>query len=258
MNTSAEGLRVLVTAGAAGIGRCIALAFHAAGARVYVCDVAPDALDSLRGHAPQIGGCEADVASPDDVATLFGRALADLGGLDVLVNNAGIAGPTGRIEELAIADWDRTIAVDLNSMFYCTRHAVPALKAAGGGSIVNLSSIAGRLGYALRTPYAAAKWGVVGLTKSLAIELGPSNIRVNAILPGVVDGERVRGVVAARASARGQSYDDAMAQFMAPVSLGRMVSPDEIADMAVFLASHAGRSISGQAISVCGDHGYLA
>lgn len=258
MNSSATGLRVLVTAGAKGIGRSIALNFAAAGARVFVCDVDATALQAFRSEAPEIGSSLADVSQPSEVATMFSEATDYLGGLDVLVNNAGISGPTANVEDLSIDDWNRTIAVDLNGVFYCTRIAVPKLKAAGGGSIVNLSSIAGRLGYPLRSHYSAAKWGVIGLTKSLAIELGPNKIRVNAILPGVVEGERVRSVVEARAAARGLSFDEAMKQFVAPISLRHMVSAQEIADMALFLATSAGRSISGQAISVCGDHGYLA
>lgn len=188
---------------------------------------------------------------------MFDLAVECMGGLDVLVNNAGIAGPTKRVEDIGVDEWDRTIAVDLSSMFYCVRRAVPLLRQAGGGSIINLSSIAGRLAYPLRTPYAAAKWGVVGLTKSLAAELGPSNIRVNAILPGVVEGDRVNQVVKARAAARGISFEEAMEQFVAPVSLRRMVRAEDIANMAVFLATPAGMNISGQALSVCGDHGYL-
>lgn len=258
MNTSVAGLRVLVTAGATGIGRSIAMAFDAAGASVYICDVDTVAMQALATEAPRVGSSKADVASPAEVATLYASALRHLGGLDVLVNNAGIAGPTVQIEDLSIEDWDRTIAVDLSGMFYCTRLAVPHLKAAGGGSIVNLSSIAGRLGYPLRSHYSAAKWGVIGFTKSLAIELGPSNIRVNAILPGVVEGERVERVIAARAAAKGMTLEQAKSQFVAPISLRRMVSPSEIADMAVFLSSSSARSISGQALSVCGDHGYLA
>ncbi len=258
MNASAAGLRVLVTAGASGIGRSIALGFAAAGARVFICDISPSALASFGGVAPGIGSCTADVSEPREVAALFENAVGHLGGLNVLVNNAGISGPTVKVEDLSIEDWNRTIAVNLSGMFYCTRLAVPHLKAAGGGSLINISSIAGRLGFALRSHYAAAKWGVIGFTKSLAVELGPSNIRVNAILPGVVEGERIRQVVAARAAARGVSFDDAMAQFVAPVSLRKMIHPDEIADMALFLAAASGRSISGQAISVCGDHGYLA
>ena len=204
MNHSAQGLRVLVTAGAAGIGKAFAAAFAAAGAKVFVCDIDPGALDALRATQAEIGSCVADVAEPAQVDALFDAATAFLGGLDVLINNAGIAGPTSPVEAIAIADWNRTIAVDLSGMFYCTRRAVPLLKQAGGGSIINLSSVAGRLGFPLRTPYAAAKWAVVGFTKSLAMELGPANIRVNAIQPGAVEGERIERVIAAKAKALGR------------------------------------------------------
>jgi NAD(P)-dependent dehydrogenase (short-subunit alcohol dehydrogenase family) len=258
MNASAVGLRVLITAGAAGIGKAMANAFEDGGARVFVCDIDEAALASMRQARPSIASCHTDVADPRSVESMFNKAVVDLGGLDVLINNAGIAGPTSKVEEISIEDWDRTVSVDLSSMFYCIRCAVPLLKQAGGGSIINLSSIAGRLAYPLRSPYAAAKWGVIGLTKSLAAELGPSNIRVNAILPGVVEGDRVNRVVEARAVARGISFDDAMKQFVAPVSLRRMVKAEDIANMALFLATAPGANISGQALSVCGDHGYLA
>jgi NAD(P)-dependent dehydrogenase (short-subunit alcohol dehydrogenase family) len=258
MNTSAAGLRVLITAGAAGIGRAIATAFASAGSKVFVCDIDADALAAMAAAAPKIGRAQADVADPESVEAMFGNAVAFLGGLDVLVNNAGIAGPTAKVEDIAVADWDRTVAVDLNSMFYCIRLAVPLLKAGGGGSIINLSSAAGRLGFPLRAPYAAAKWGVIGLTKTLSAELGSSNIRVNAILPGVVEGERVNRVVAARANARKISFEQAMDQLVAPVSLRRMVQAEDIANMALFLATGAGANISGQALSVCGDLTYLA
>jgi len=254
---SACDLRVVVTAGAAGIGRCIAEAFLASGARVFVCDVDDSALDGLARAAPSVGSCRADVSRPEEVHAFFATALQELGGLDVLVNNAGISGPTGPVEDLRIEDWDRTIAVDLSGMFYCTRLAVPHLKAAGGGSIVNISSIAGRLGYPHRSPYCAAKWGVVGLSKSLAIELGPDNIRVNAVLPGAVQGDRMDRVVEARAATRGISFEEAMGQLVAPISLRRLIRAEEVASTVLFLASNAGRSISGQAISVCGDHGYV-
>jgi len=171
----------------------------------------------------------------------------------VLVNNAGIAGATAPVEEISIGDWERTIAVDLSGMFYCTRLAVPLLKQAGGGSIINMSSAAGRLGFLLRTPYAAAKWAVVGFTKSLAMELGPSNIRVNAIQPGVVEGERIDRVISAKAKALGKSFDEIRDQMVSKVSLRRMVSPYDIANMALFLATDAGRNVSGQALSVCGN-----
>jgi NAD(P)-dependent dehydrogenase (short-subunit alcohol dehydrogenase family) len=257
MNTSAHGLRVLVTAGAAGIGHAFAETFAAAGARVFICDIDGDALAAFQNEHPGIGTIEADVANPPQVDQMFDVAAAFLGGLDVLINNAGVAGPTAPVEAIEIADWDRTIAVDLNSMFYCTRRAVPLIKAAGGGSIINLSSLAGRLGFPLRTPYAAAKWAVVGFTKSLAIELGPANIRVNAIQPGIVEGERMKRVIGAKAAALGISDDEFEEQLLSTVSLHKMVSAQDIANMGLFLATPAGASISGQAISVCGNAEYM-
>jgi NAD(P)-dependent dehydrogenase (short-subunit alcohol dehydrogenase family) len=257
MNASAEGLRVLVTAGAAGIGRAFAETFADAGARVFICDVDDGALSAFRAARPGIGAIVADVAAPAQVDAMFAAGVAFLGGLDVLINNAGISGPTAPVEEISVADWDRTIAVDLNGMFYCTRRAVPLLRAAGGGSIINLSSIAGRLGYALRTPYSAAKWAVVGFTKSLAIELGPANIRVNAIQPGIVDGERIRRVIGAKAAALGVTSEEMQDRLLSGISLHKMVSAQDIANMALFLATPAGASISGQALSVCGNAEYL-
>jgi NAD(P)-dependent dehydrogenase (short-subunit alcohol dehydrogenase family) len=257
-NGTAQGLRVLITAGAAGIGKAFAETFAAAGARVFIGDIDPDALARLRAARPEIGGCVADVALPQQVDAMFDAATAFLGGLDVLINNAGIAGPTAPVEAIDIAAWDRTIAVDLNGMFYCTRRAVPLLKQAGGGSIINLSSVAGRLGYPLRAPYAAAKWAVVGFTKSLAIELGPANIRVNAIQPGLVEGERIQKVISAKAEALGSSFADYERELLSKVSLRRMVSPADIANMALFLATAAGGNISGQALSVCANVESLA
>lgn len=253
MKGSAEGMRVLVTAGAAGIGKAFAETFANAGARVFICDVDRAALEAFRKAWPEIGAGITDVADPQQVDGLFDAAAVFLGGLDVLINNAGIAGPTAPVESIEIADWERTIAIDLNGMFYCTRLAVPLLKAAGGGSIINLSSVAGRLGYPLRTPYAAAKWAVVGFTKSLAMELGPSNIRVNAIQPGIVEGDRIERMIAAKAKALGVSEDDYREQLLSRVSLRRTVSAADIANMALFLATDAGRNISGQALSVCGN-----
>ena len=257
MDTSVKDLRVLVTAGASGIGQAISDTFAAAGARIYICDVDAQALETFSRERPNAGAKVADVSSPEAVDALFDAAGDFLGGLDVLVNNAGVAGPTAPVESISVEEWDRTISVDLNGMFYCVRRAVPMLKSAGGGSIINLSSIAGRLGYPLRSPYSAAKWGVVGFTKSLAIELGPANIRVNAIQPGVVEGTRLDLLLEARAQELGISFEEVKDRFVAPISLRRMISAQEIADMALFLASPSGRSISGQALSVCGDHASL-
>ncbi|MBI1397404.1 MAG: SDR family oxidoreductase [Betaproteobacteria bacterium] len=252
------GQRVLVTAGAAGIGRAIATTFADAGARVHICDVDRVALERMSAERPDISSTTADVANVDDVDRLFADVRARLGGLDVLVNNAGIAGPTGRIEDIPIEDWERCIAVDVNSLFYCTRLAMPMIKAAGGGSIINLSSAAGRLGFPLRSPYAFAKWGVVGFSASLAIEAGQEGVRVNCIQPGVVEGERIDRVAAAKAEAFGVTVDEMKQRMVANVSMRTMVSAQDIANMALFLASDAGRHISGQAISVCGNVETLA
>jgi NAD(P)-dependent dehydrogenase (short-subunit alcohol dehydrogenase family) len=254
MEKSARGLRVVVTAGAAGIGRAIARAFAEQGARVHVCDVDQRALEQLDRAITQT---RADVSQVADVDRLFDDAQRILGGLDVLVNNAGIAGPTAKVEDIRPEDWDRCIAVDLNGMFYCTRKAMPLIKAAGGGSIINLSSIAGRLGFPMRTPYAAAKWAVVGFTQSVAAEAGPEGVRVNCIQPGIVEGERVERIVAAKAAQLGVPPEEILARMVEGVSLKTTVTAQDVANTALFLASEAGRHISGQAISVCGGVRYL-
>jgi NAD(P)-dependent dehydrogenase (short-subunit alcohol dehydrogenase family) len=251
MEISVNGQRVLITAGAAGIGRAMTDVFHKAGARVHICDVVQASLEETVKAFPGVSATLADVSSLKDVDRLFADAKKCLGGLDCLINNAGIAGPTGKVEDIAVEEWEHCIAVDLNGMFYCTRLAVPLMKAAGGGSIVNLSSAAGRLGFPLRTPYAAAKWGVVGFTKSLSMEVGPDNIRVNAIQPGVVEGERIDRVIVAKAKAVGLSFEEQKKISLERVSMHRMVSPYDIANMALYLASDIGSNVTGQALSVC-------
>ena len=247
------GTRVLVTAGAAGIGRSIAEAFVAKGGRVHLCDISEKNIAACAQALQGVSLTLADVAEPGQVDRVFDDVLTHLGGLDVLVNNAGIAGPTGPVEDIRPEDWARTMAVNINGQFHCARRAVPLLKTAGGGCMVNISSVAGRLGYPLRTPYAASKWAVVGFTQSLAMELGPHSIRVNAILPGVVEGERIRGVIGARAEALGVSYEEMERQYLGQVSLRRMVTAGDVAKMVMYLCSDAGRNVSGQAISVCGN-----
>ena len=249
----APGLRVLVTAGASGIGRAIADLFLAHGAAVHICDVADDFLADFATAWPGASASKADVSSDADVARLFEDVRRRLGGLDALVNNAGIAGPTGGVEEIAPADWRRTIDVCLTGQFLCAHHAVPMLKAAGGGAIVNLSSAAGRFGYAFRTPYSAAKWGVIGFTQSLAKELGPANIRVNAILPGIVEGPRMNRVIEARAAQVGVSFAEMEKTYLDRVSLRRMVTAGDVAATVLFLVSEAGRNLSGQSIGVDGN-----
>lgn len=248
-----KGLKAVVTAGASGIGRVIVETLRAHGARVHICDVSAEALAEARKALPDVGATLADVADVEQVDRLFDEAQVALGGLDLLVNNAGIAGPTAGIDEIDPADWDRTVAINLNGQFYCARRAVPLLRQSPEGAIINISSVAGRLGYAFRTPYAATKWAIVGLTQSLAKELGPSGIRVNAILPGIVEGPRIERVIAARAQALGIGYQEMEKEYLNKVSLRRMVSAQDVANMALFLCSPAGRNISGQALSVCGN-----
>jgi NAD(P)-dependent dehydrogenase (short-subunit alcohol dehydrogenase family) len=247
------GLRVLVTAGASGIGAAIARAFLEAEARVLICDIDEQALAGFAEENPAVSTMVADISVEAQVDALITAASERLGGLDVLVNNAGIAGPTGAIDELSVADIRRTLDVDLMGQFLVLRRAAPLLRASGEGVILNISSVAGRLGYALRSPYSAAKWGIVGLTQSLAKEMGPDGIRVNAILPGVVRGDRMENVIRERAAAAGVSYEQMERQYLTNISLRRMVEPEDIAATALFLASPGGANISGQAISVCGN-----
>lgn len=257
MDLGLNGKRVVVTAGAQGIGLAIAEAFVAAGAQVHICDVNDDFLASAKQKLPQVSQSRTDVSSESQVDAMFAKLAARWGGLDVLVNNAGIAGPTAKVEDTDLVAWDQTIAVNLTGPFLCTRRAVPLLKAAGGGSIVNLSSAAGRLGFPLRTPYSASKFGVIGLTETWAMELGPSNIRVNAILPGIVAGERQERVIAAKAASYGIGHEAMRQRLLAKVSLRSMVTAQDIANQIIFICSPAGAAISGQSLSVCGNVEHL-
>ncbi len=248
-----EGQRVIVTAGAGGIGEATVRLLHAQGCRIALCDVSAESLERLSAELPDVTALRADVSDERDVAGFFDAALSSLGGLDALVNNAGIAGPTGGVEDISIADWRRCLDIGLTGQFLCARLAVPQIKAAGGGSIVNMSSSAGRHGYAYRTPYAAAKWGVIGFTQSLAKELGPANIRVNAVLPGIVEGPRMDGVIRDRAGRLNLSFDDMKAQYLQTISLRRMVTPQDVAASIAFLMSDAGRNLSAMSFNVDGN-----
>ena len=253
MDLKIQGLRVLVTAGASGIGLATARAFIREGARVFICDVDRKALAAVAASDPVLRQVECDVAERTEVDRLFVAATSALGGLDTLVNNAGIAGPTAACEDVALPDWERTLAVNLTSQFLCAQRAIPLLKSSRNASIANLSSAAGRFGFPMRTPYAASKWGVIGLTKSLAIELGAFGVRVNAICPGSVAGPRIDQVFAHKAAARGVTPDVVRDEALARTSLRRLVSADDIANAIVFLASPHGANISGQALPVDAD-----
>lgn len=247
------GVRVVITAAAAGIGHTMAEAYLARGAKVAVCDVDRDALRRAETTLPGALRAEVDVGSAAATAEFVASVQSAFGGIDVLVNNAGIAGPTANVEDVTSEALDETLAVNVGSQFAAVRAVVPGMKARRSGVILNLSSIAGRLAFAMRTPYAASKWAVVGLSRSLAAELGPYDIRVNALLPGHVRTDRFDRVVAAKAAAKGIAVEDMRREYLEPVSLRRNVEKDDIANMALYLSSPFGRNITGQAISVCGD-----
>jgi NAD(P)-dependent dehydrogenase (short-subunit alcohol dehydrogenase family) len=257
MDLRLDGKRAVLTAGGAGIGRVTLQTLVDAGAKAVTCDVDQAALDRLRGELPTVPAIPVDVADEAAVDRLFELALEQLGGIDILINNAGIAGPTGPIEEISPEDWRRTLEVNLTGQYLCARRAVPHIRASGGGSIVNLSSAAGRFGFALRSPYCASKWAVVGLTKALAIELGAAQIRVNAICPGAVEGERIDRVIAAKAEALGVSFEAMRQEYVEKASMKRLISPQDVANMVLYLCSEAGRLVSGQVIGVDGNVEYL-
>lgn len=247
-----SGKSVLITAGARGLGLEMAQAFLANGCTVWVTDVDADALERVRAQHPDLRAVHSDASSEQDVDELFARIRTEQGGLDVLINNAGVAGPTGYVETLSKEDWDRTLAVNITGQFLCARQAVPLLKNSPSGSMINLSSAAGHLGFAGRSAYAASKWAVVGFTKTLAIELGEFGVRVNAILPGAVEGDRIRAVIAAKAKTLNKSVEDVTHMHEQQSSLGRFIDPHDVANMAVFLASNAARNINGQAMVIDG------
>ncbi len=248
---SLAGSSVMVTAGAGGAGLVIARAFAGAGARVAVCDIDPAAVASAQAEG--LVAAQADVAREADVEHAFQIAEARHGPVTVLINNVGVAGPTAPVEAVSLLDWERTLAANLTSHFLCIRRAVPAMKAAGGGLIVNISSGSAKVGLPLRAPYVVSKGAVLSLTMTLARELGPAGIRVNAILPGAIRGERLGRVVRDKAAALGVEVADYERSLLRYVSLRTMVEPDDIAATAVFLASDAGARISGQLIGVDGN-----
>jgi len=251
------GLRVLISGGAAGIGEVLAAAYLEAGAQVHVCDVSEPALAAFRDKYPGSVATRADVSDAAQIAAVFEVQREHFGGLDVLVNNAGIAGPTGGIDAISDAEWKATININLTAQYRFAHHAVPMLKQSSHGHLLHIASVAGRLGYAWRTPYAATKWAIVGLMKSLASELGESDIRVNALLPGIVEGPRMDAVIRARAEQVGVPEPEMRQEYLNKISLKRMVTAEDVAAMALFLCSPAARNVTGQAISVDGNVEYL-
>jgi NAD(P)-dependent dehydrogenase (short-subunit alcohol dehydrogenase family) len=245
--------RVLVTAGASGIGREIARSFIEAGASVFVCDIDEKGLAQLEQDMPGVRTATCDMGNRSAIERMMRDGIAALGGLDVLVNNVGIAGPTAPVESYDPAEWDKVVTVNLTGTFDATRLAIPHLRRSAAGVIINMSSVAGRFGYANRSAYSATKWAIIGFTKTLAIELGEAGIRANAILPGAVAGSRIEKVFEGRAKATAQSLEQVRAAAMTNQSIKRLVEPRDIAALAVFLASDSAKSISGQALPIDND-----
>lgn len=248
--------RVIITAGASGIGLSIAEAMLGLGAKVWICDIAEDVLAQARTELPGLKTMICDVADPQACEAFVKAATDGMGGLDILVNNAGIAGPAAPVEDIATDDWTRCFAVNVNGQFFMARAAIPHLKRNAGGSIVCMASVAGKYAFGLRSPYAASKAAVISLARALSVELGPDQIRVNAIAPGVVAGDRIRRVFTDRAKTRGITYDEMAAIALRAVSMKTMVEPEEIAALVVFLTGPSGRPISGQVMQICGGLEY--
>jgi NAD(P)-dependent dehydrogenase (short-subunit alcohol dehydrogenase family) len=252
MDLGLTGKRVLITAGAAGIGMEMARAFAAEGAQVRICDIDATAVEALEPSA-SIEGAVCDVSDRAAVERFVSDAVASLGGLDVLVNNAGIGGPTSAMADIAPEAWQQVIAINLLGTFNVTQCALPHLKKSAAGSIIVMSSLAGRFGYVNRSAYATSKWGLVGLTKTLSIELGGDGLRVNAILPGGVNGDRFQAVLQGRAQASGRTVEHEAEHAMRNQSIKKLVEPRQIAALACFLASDHAATISGQTFPIDGD-----
>lgn len=241
-----------VSGGASGIGSRIAETLMGAGASVFVLDADPDHLSTFLSNHPNAHGQLGDVSLLEEVEAAFAASLEAFGRLDILINNAGIAGPVATVDKIEAADWERTLSVNLTGAFHCTRQAIPQIRQQEGGSIINISSNSAFTGVPLRSPYAAAKWALVGLTKTWAMELGPENIRVNALCPGSVEGERIERVVREDAAARGQSQDEIRSLYKRQNSMRVLIEPEQIAHMVAFLCSDTASMISGQAIGIDG------
>lgn len=244
-----SGRRVLVTGGASGIGLAIARRMAEEGAFVAICDMQTEALGDVEKAQPEWLCIRADVSSEADVAHMMESVRTRFGGLDCLVSNAGIAGPTAPVENISLAQWEAVQACNVRGAFLCARSAAPLLKTQGG-SLVILSSIAGRMGIPYRTPYAAAKWALIGLAKSLALEMGEFKVRVNAILPGLTRGPRLDGVIQARAQSAGRTFDEQVSLEVSSTALHEMGEARDIANAALYLASDEGRLVTGIALAV--------
>jgi NAD(P)-dependent dehydrogenase (short-subunit alcohol dehydrogenase family) len=249
-----EGKVSIVTGGGRGIGLAIALSFAAEGSAVVVSGTSKDALkhaaEKIRSQGGRALSKVADVADESHVREMVEATISEFGQIDILVNNAGIAGPTALVTEVKLEDWERTLGVNLTGAFLCAKHALPHMIQKGGGRIINITSVAGLKGYAWRSPYCASKWGMIGLTRTLAEEAGRYDITCNAIAPGPVRGPRIEQVISSRAKQMNRSYEEVESDYVGPTALKRMAEESDIAAMALFLASDEGRNITGETLNV--------
>lgn len=247
-----DGLRVAITAGADGIGLRVAERFLAEDARVAVCDINHQAVAGYAKAHNGMPACVTNVADEIGIGAFFDQITAVFGGLDILINNAGVAGPVASVENMDYAGWKECLDVNLGGMMLASKRAIPMLRASGGGTIINMSSTAGMFGVPNRSPYCVAKWGVIGFTKTLAMELGADNIRANAICPGAVEGNRMERVLQGESNASGKSVEELRRAYVECTSMKTWVSADDLADAILFLCSAHGRRISGQILPVDG------
>ena len=248
--------KIIISAAAEGIGWSIAQECMQNGAIVYLTDKNNESLDKISKHdlyEKQLFLDRVNAHDAQEVEDYFNKIENKVDSVDALINNVGIAGPTGKLEELNINDWRETIDININSHFYYTKFSIPLIKNNNGGTIINLSSTAGLFGFPFRSPYAASKWAVIGMTKSLAVELGEFNIRVNAICPGSVSGDRMKRVMEAKAKSLGVKEETVQKDYESMVSLKTFVDKKDVSNMAVFLLSEEAKRISGQVMTVDGN-----
>ncbi|MGI9532256.1 SDR family oxidoreductase [Lutimonas sp.] len=247
-----EHINVVIIAGASGIGREIARAFVKENANVFVCDISSKLIEEFKSELPTVFIEKADVSKYEQVNAFFKKVSKRINKLDVLINGAGIAGPTALLDNIKPKEWAHTIDVNINGMFYCCKEAIPLLRKSKSGSIINLASNAAFFGFPYRSAYTTAKWATIGMTKTLAMELGKDKIRVNAICPGSVKGDRIDRVIRADADEQKKTIEEIKESYVRQVSLKTFVGADDIANMCLYLSSDMGRYISGQALGLDG------
>lgn len=253
---SLQNKKIVISAGASGIGWATTKICVAKGASVYLCDINLKAINKVKKHSlynKRIFVSDADASDETQVIDFFNKIKKKFKNLDALINNVGIEGPTRPIEKLDSSEWENTLHVNVNSHFYFTKQAIPLLKKSKNGSIINISSVAGIMGYPLRSPYAASKWAVVGVTKTLAMELGKYKIRVNAICPGTIKGDRMKRVIRDKAKFEKISTKTIENDFVSMASMRSWINPEDIGNMCAHLISDEANKVSGQVIAVDGN-----